>query len=116
MIRRLGHARGLRAQAPIASYGACEQAPFLREPCFHERPMIDRLEALFHPEMRQKLGGRDHTTMLDFESWLPRHQLDPRQPYRAYQHETLLRPCEAHGAAEAEQPRINDDRQSPPLE
>jgi hypothetical protein len=28
----------------------------------------------------------------------------------------LLRPCEAHGAAEAEQPRINDDRQSPPLE
>jgi hypothetical protein len=26
--------------------------------------------------MRQKLGGRDHTTMLDFEAWLPRHQLD----------------------------------------
>src|SRR5262245_25815195 len=72
--------------------------------------MIDRLEALFHPEMRQKLGGRDHTTMLDFEAWLPRHQLDPRQPYRAYQHETFLRPCEAHGAAEAEQPRINYGR------
>jgi len=56
----------------------CEQAPSLREPCFHERPMIDRLEALFHPEMRRKLGGWDHTAMRDFEAWLPRHQLDFR--------------------------------------
>src|SRR5262245_45218238 len=60
--------------------------------------------------MRQKLGGRDHTTVRDLEARLPRHQLDFRQPYGARQHETLLMPCEAHGAAEAEQPRANDGR------
>src|SRR5262245_56593224 len=110
MTRRLGRRRRQRSPAPISSYGACEQAPSLREPSFHERPMIDRLEALFHPEMRRKLGGWYHTPMRDFEAWLPRHQLDLRQPYRAYQHETLLRPCDAHSAAEAEQPRINYGR------
>ena len=72
--------------------------------------MIDRLESLSHPEMRQKLGGWDHTTMRDFEAGLPRHQLDHCQPHRPYQHKSLLRPREAHGAAEAEQPRIHDDR------
>src|SRR6266545_8005053 len=72
--------------------------------------MIDRLEAFYHPEMRKKLGGRDHTTMRDFEAGLPGHQLDLCPPHRAYQHETLLRTCEAHRAAEAEQPRIDDDR------
>ena len=72
--------------------------------------MVDGLEALFHPEMRQKLGGRDHATVPDFEAWFPRRQLDLRQPYRAYEHETLLRPCEAHGAAKAEQPRVNYGR------
>lgn len=72
--------------------------------------MVDRLEALFHPEMRQKLGGRDQATMRDFEAGLPRHQLDLRQPYRAHQYETLLKSCETHRAGEAEQPCINDDR------
>src|SRR5215510_933818 len=80
------------------------------EPCFHKRPMIDRLEALFHPEVCQKLGGRYHTTMRDFETWFPGHQLDLRQPQRAYQHETLIRPREARGAAETEHPRIHDNR------
>src|SRR5262249_46289302 len=57
--------------------------------------------------MRQKLGGRDHTAMRDFKAGLPRHQLNFRQPYGAHQHATLLRPREAHGAAEAEQSRVN---------
>src|SRR5262245_1600868 len=72
--------------------------------------MVDRLEALFHPEMRQKLGGRDHTTMRDFEAGLPRHQLDLCEPYGAHQYEILLRSCETHGAGEAEQPRTDDHR------
>jgi hypothetical protein len=42
--------------------------------------------------------------------WLPRHPFDLSQPYGAHEHETSLGPCEAHGAAEAEQARINDDR------
>src|SRR6266540_5893908 len=96
--------------AAITSSPTCDQRPSLHQPCFHERPIIDRLEALFHPEMLQKFGGWDHTTMRDFEARLPRHQLDPCEPYRANQHQTLLGPCEAHGTAEAEQPRINDGR------
>src|SRR6266545_2244544 len=60
--------------------------------------------------MRQKLSGRDHATMRDFEAGLPRHQLDLRQPYGAYKRETLLVPCKAQGASEAEQPRIHHGR------
>jgi len=59
--------------------------------------------------MREKLGGWDHTTMSDFESRLPRHQLDFRAPHRANQHSMFLRAGEAHAATEAEQPRINND-------
>src|SRR5882672_2334124 len=69
--------------------------------------MIDGLEAFFHPEMRQKLGGRDHTAMRDFEARLPRQQLDFSQPYGARQYNALLMPGEAHGAGEAKQPRVN---------
>jgi len=29
--------------------------------------MVDRLEAFFHPEMRQKLGSRDQATMRDLK-------------------------------------------------
>jgi len=32
--------------------------------------MIDRLEALFHPEMLQKFVGRGHAAMRDFEAWI----------------------------------------------
>jgi hypothetical protein len=34
----------------------------LREACLHKHASTERLEALLHPQMRHKLGGRDHTT------------------------------------------------------
>src|SRR5688572_7043622 len=46
--------------------------------------------------------------MRDFEARLPRQQLDLCPPHRAYQHETLLGPTQAHGSAVAHQSRIDD--------
>jgi hypothetical protein len=54
-----------------------------------------------------RLAGR---AMRDFGARPPWRQLDLSQPYRAYQSETLLVPCEAHSTGEPEQPRINDNR------
>ena len=43
----------------------------LHQSRFHERPMIDRFEAIFHPQMRGQLICGDNPSMRDLETWLP---------------------------------------------
>src|SRR5258708_20118231 len=68
--------------------------------------MVDRLESLFHPEMRHQLSRRDDPSMCNLETGFPGHQLNFCPPDRPDQHETLFRACEAHATAEAEEPRV----------
>lgn len=70
-----------RASAPMASSPAHDQGSFLHQSCFYQRPVIDRLEALFDPQMCEKLSAWNQTTMRDFELGLPRHQLNLCQPH-----------------------------------
>jgi hypothetical protein len=48
--------------------------------------------------------------MRDLNARLLRHQLDLRHPHGSHQHEPMLRPCQAHCAAEAEQLGAHDYR------
>src|SRR6266567_4748097 len=74
--------------------------------CLYQCPSVDRLESLFHPEMRQQISRWYDPTMYNLEPRLPWHQFDFRPPHRANQHATLLRTSEAHATAEAEEPRV----------
>ena len=71
--------------------------------------MVDRLESLFHPEMRHQLSRRDDPSMCNLETRFPGHQLDFCPPDRADQHETFLRTREAHATTEAEEPCVTND-------
>src|SRR5260370_2199827 len=71
--------------------------------------MVDRLESLFHPEMRHQLSRWDDPSMCNLETGFPGHQLDFCPPDRADQHETFLRTREAHATAEAEEPCVTND-------
>src|SRR5207249_2681893 len=68
-----------------------------------------RLESLFHPQVRQQLSRGNDPTMYNLETRFLGHQLDFCPPHRADQHQTFLPTREAHGTAEAEQPRIAHD-------
>src|SRR6202043_630353 len=76
---------------------------------FHQRPMIDRFVAIFHPQMRGQLICGDNPSMRDLETWLPWQQFDFCPPYRANQHQILLLTTETRTSAEPEEPGVSHD-------
>jgi len=72
--------------------------------------VVERLESLFYPQVRQQLARWNHATISNLEAWLPRIQLDLRTPHGADQPKPCFRAREAHAAAEAEELCVTDDR------
>ncbi len=78
---------------------------WLHQSRFHQRAIVDRFEAFFHPEMRAQFMNRRSESMRDLETWLPWQQLDFCPPHRADEYALLFWTSEAHAAAEPEEPR-----------
>src|SRR6266567_2154870 len=68
--------------------------------------MVNRLEAFFHPEVREQLVRVNKPSMRDLETRFPWHQINFGPPDGAGQHEALLPAGEAYATAESEESRL----------
>src|SRR5439155_26856580 len=101
-----------RAPAPIS-----ENATFLMvagrgelsQSGFTNRPTVQRLESLLHPDVREQLTRWHDATMCDLEARGPEQQLNTRSPDRSNQHAISLRTPKARRPAEPQELRVNDD-------
>src|SRR5258707_409514 len=71
--------------------------------------MENRLEAFFHPEVREQLAGVNKPPMRDLETRLPWHHINFGPPDGTDQHEALLPAGEAYTTAEPEESRLPHD-------
>lgn len=104
----------IESQSPMSFLGLC--LPTTGQPqntLFNARlsqgAMVDRLEAVFHPEIREQLCRGNNAPVCDLESRFPWHQVNFRSPNRADQDESLLRAREAYTTAETEKSRLSHD-------
>src|SRR5215471_19378188 len=88
----------------LASLGMCSP-----QCCLSQRPIVDRLEAILHPKVREQLTRRNDPSVRDLEAGIPRHQINFRPPNGANQDEALLRTREASTSAESQEPRLAHD-------